>query len=164
MIDKKLVGIFLFSNSIILMHVFLRLQTKSKSDQVDRESNAINALAKKKGFFTAKRHLFLCCDQSKAKCCSKEEGLASWSYLKGRLHELNLTGVEASIARTKANCLQICRDGPLAVVYPEAIWYRHCTPEVLEEIIQSHLIKGEVVEKYRFNRTNTITRENVVKI
>ncbi|MCS6813474.1 MAG: ferredoxin [Cyanobacteria bacterium] len=111
------------------------------------------------------RHIFICADQTVPKCCDKELSLQAWNYLKQRLKDLELDRptlpplVETEtttqpeprcIFRTKANCLRVCQQGPIVVVYPDGIWYHSATPEVLEQIIQQHLLNNQPVDDYIF--------------
>ncbi len=132
------------------------------------EQERLEAIANGLSIGGAKRHILLCAGQSKPRCATREESDQVWRQLKRRCKEDGLatapplwsrnssgeagpeTPGDGTVLRTKVDCLRICEQGPIAVVYPEGVWYRGVTPEVLDQIVDQHLIGGRVVEEYAF--------------
>jgi (2Fe-2S) ferredoxin len=100
------------------------------------------------GLGKIERHVFLCAEQTKPKCSPRELTSVSWAYLKKRVSDLGLQQGETVVYRSKVDCLRVCTHGPIAVVWPDGIWYRHATPEVLERILKEHVIGGQPVREY----------------
>jgi (2Fe-2S) ferredoxin len=118
-------------------------------------SELLTTRVEKLGLSRIDRHVFICADATKSLCCDSATGLAAWEYLKNRLRELGLdqpSETQGSVFRTKANCLRVCTDGPILLIYPEGVWYKAATAEAIERIIQEHLIGNQVVSEYVFHQ------------
>jgi (2Fe-2S) ferredoxin len=94
---------------------------------------------------TIERHIFLCADQTKPKCCDRNLSISVWEYLKQRIKDLNL---ETKVFRTKANCLRICQAGPIMVVYPDGVWYHSVDAQVIDRILEEHILGNQIVQDY----------------
>lgn len=113
----------------------------------DTSPDVLERAAQALGIGRYARHVFLC---THGDCADEAEAQRAWAFLKRRLRELGLDGAAGGVYRTRASCLRICTEGPIAVVYPEGVWYRRCTPENLERIVQEHLIGGRPVRALAF--------------
>ena len=104
-------------------------------------------------------HLLLCATPTKAKCCDPEIGAASWDALKQQVRELDLENpsrVQGIVLRSKADCLRICDQGPILLVWPDGTWYGGVTPERISNILQQHIIQGQPIEEWIL-KTSTFT-------
>ena len=115
----------------------------------DDPDDELMAAAKAAGVGSGERHIFLCATPTKPKCCDPAAGAESWEFLKTRLASLGRKA--PGILRTKADRLRVCVRGPIAVVYPDGVWYHSCSPAVLERIVSEHLLEGRIVEEFRIS-------------
>ena len=122
------------------------MQEKSEPEE------PLERIARRLGIGSYRRHLLICADQTKPKCASREITNQSWTFIKTRLKELGLDSGPLCTYRSKVDCLRVCQRGPIAVVYPDGIWYHSVSPEVAERILREHIRDGKPVEEFVFAR------------
>lgn len=121
--------------------------------------DAASRSAERLGYGRGRFHIFLCAEQTKPKCASYEDTSVAWHHLKRRLKELRLEATvqltagldprtHACVHRNKVDCLRVCVDGPIAVVYPDGTWYGRVTPDVIDRILSEHITLGRPVQEY----------------
>ena len=95
-----------------------------------------------------KRHIFFCLNERKNNeaCCAQQDAQAAFDHCKARVKALGLAG-PGEVRVNKAGCLDRCSGGPVAVVYPEAVWYTYVDQSDIDEIVELHLKNGQVVER-----------------
>lgn len=95
-----------------------------------------------------KYHVFFCCNQRTdgRVSCNDHGSQAMRDYAKARIKNLNLAG-KGSVRVNQAGCLDRCEEGPILVVYPEGVWYTYVDQHDIDEIIDKHLVSGEIVKR-----------------
>lgn len=114
---------------------------------LEKKHSSVQDIAREFGVGGLHHHILLCRGPN---CCTLERGEAVWKYLKDRLKTLGLSGRNGCVYRTKVDCMRICQDGPIAVVYPEGAWYHQVDEAKIERIIQSHCTEGKSLENETF--------------
>ena len=117
-----------------------KITKQTKMDKARRRSQ-------KFGLPGIRRCILLCTDTKEAGCASKRTMKASWQYLRKRARQLGL-GRAAGLLTLQSQCVGLCQCGPIAVVYPDGVWYLNCVPEVIDRILTDHILGDRVVEEY----------------